>query len=40
MKLFTVLFLIADINVSISAQSKDRLVVYYPFNGNANDEAS
>ena len=40
MKLFTVLFLIADINFSISAQSTDGSVAYYPFNGNANDEAS
>ena len=40
MKLFTVLFLIADINFSISAQSTDGLVADYPFNGNANDEAS
>ena len=39
MNLFTVLFLIADINFSISAQSTDGSVVYYPFNGNANDKS-
>ena len=39
MNLFTVLFLIADINFSISAQSTDGLVAYYPFNGNANDKS-